>query len=49
MKLASLRQGGRDGTLVVVSRDLGIAIRVPEFARTMQQALDDWAGCQPML
>ena len=49
MKLASLEQGGRDGTLVVVSRDLGVAIRVHEFARTMQQALDDWAGCEPML
>ena len=49
MKLASLEEGGRDGTLVVVSRDLGVAIRVPEFARTMQQALDDWAGCEPML
>ena len=49
MKLASLRQGSRDGTLVVVSRDLRRAIRVPEFARTMQEALDDWSGCEPML
>ncbi|MGE0735764.1 MAG: fumarylacetoacetate hydrolase family protein [Alphaproteobacteria bacterium] len=42
MKLASLKEGGRDGTLVVVSRDLKRAIKVPEVARTLQAALDDW-------
>ena len=42
MKLATLRQGGRDGTLVVVSRDLKRAVRVPAIARTLQAALDDW-------
>ncbi|MEZ5594811.1 MAG: fumarylacetoacetate hydrolase family protein [Pseudomonadales bacterium] len=41
MKLASLR-GGRDGELVVVSRDLTRAVRVPDVARTLQVALDDW-------
>ncbi len=30
MKLASLKSGGRDGTLVVVSRDLSRAVAVPE-------------------
>ena len=45
MKLASLKAGGRDGTLVVVSRDLSEARRVPEIAPTLQQALDDWASC----
>ncbi len=49
MKLASLRAGGRDGTLVVVSRDLARAAAVPEIARTLQAALDDWAVCAPRL
>jgi fumarylacetoacetate (FAA) hydrolase len=42
MKLASLKEGGRDGTLVVVSRDLAICAPVPHCARTLQAALDDW-------
>lgn len=41
MKLASLAKG-RDGTLVVVSRDLKRATFVPSIATTLQQALDDW-------
>ncbi|MBI3453837.1 MAG: fumarylacetoacetate hydrolase family protein [Rhodospirillales bacterium] len=42
MKLASLKEGGRDGALVVVSRDLTHAIKVPSIAPTMQAALDAW-------
>jgi len=42
MKLASLKTGGRDGTLVVVSRDLSTCQAVPQIARTLQAALDDW-------
>jgi len=42
VKLASLREGGRDGTLVIVSRDLKRAVKVPEIARTLQYALDNW-------
>ena len=42
MKLASLKEGGRDGTLVIVSRDLKRAAKVPDIARTLQQALDNW-------
>ena len=42
MKLASLKEGGRDGTLVVVSRDLAVCATVPHAARTLQAALDDW-------
>src|SRR5215470_12310162 len=49
MKLASLKGGGRDGTLVVVSRDLARARRVPEIARSLQEALDDWARIAPKL
>ena len=49
MKLASLKSGGRDGTLVVVSRDLSRAVRVPEIAGTMQAALDDWSDTSTAL
>ncbi|MDE2266757.1 MAG: fumarylacetoacetate hydrolase family protein [Alphaproteobacteria bacterium] len=48
MKLASLRDG-RDGALVVVSRDLGTCVGVPEIARTLQQALDNWHEAAPRL
>ena len=49
MKLASLRRGGRDGTLVVASRDLARAVAVPGIAPTLQAALDDWETCEPKL
>jgi len=49
MKLASLKQGGRDGTLVVVSRDLSRCVAVPDIARTLQAALDDWDAVLPKL
>ncbi|HEX5802878.1 MAG TPA: fumarylacetoacetate hydrolase family protein, partial [Azospira sp.] len=49
MKLASLKQGGRDGTLVVVSRDLTQCQPVPGIARTLQAALDDWEVIAPQL
>ncbi|MFQ6005233.1 MAG: FAA hydrolase family protein, partial [Woeseia sp.] len=42
MKLGTLKAGGRDGSLIVVSRDLTRAIRVPDIAATLQAALDDW-------
>jgi fumarylacetoacetate (FAA) hydrolase len=48
MKLASLAQG-RDGCLVVVSRDLSRYLPVPEVAATLQAALDDWSACAPAL
>jgi fumarylacetoacetate (FAA) hydrolase len=44
VKLGTLKEGGRDGTLVIVSRDLKRAIRVPCLAPTLQAALDDWAN-----
>ncbi len=43
MKLASLKSGGRDGTLVVVDSRLQRAVAVPDVAATLQAALDDWA------
>jgi fumarylacetoacetate (FAA) hydrolase len=48
MKLASLK-GGRDGALVVVSRDLERAVGVGHIAPTLQAALDDWTRVAPLL
>ena len=42
MKLATLKDGSRDGSLALVSRDLAHAVPVPEIARTLQAALDGW-------
>ncbi len=42
MKLASLREGGRDGTLIVVDRALQRAVRATEIAPSLQVALDNW-------
>lgn len=49
MKLASLKEGGRDGSLIVVSRDLSRAVRVPSIASTLQRALEDWDNTAPRL
>ena len=49
MKLATLKKGGRDGTLVVVNRALTHCRAVPAIARTLQAALDDWDVCEPQL
>ena len=49
MKLATLKTGGRDGTLVVVSRDLVTCQAVPDIAPTLQAALDDWDRKAPQL
>lgn len=49
MKLASLKHG-RDGRLLVVSRDLGRAVKTPpELPQTLQAALDNWRETQPLL
>jgi len=48
MKLASLK-GGRDGRLVVVSRDLDRAADASAVASTLQAALDDWPAAEPRL
>jgi fumarylacetoacetate (FAA) hydrolase len=49
MKLATLKTGGRDGTLAVVSRDLVTCQAVPDIAPTLQAALDDWDRIAPRL
>jgi fumarylacetoacetate (FAA) hydrolase len=49
MKLASLKQGGRDGTLVVVSRDLSRAVIVDNVAAHLQGVLESWHSLAPQL
>ena len=49
MKLATLNDGTRDGSLVVISRDLTRCTPATAIAPTLQAALDDWAGCAPRL
>ncbi len=49
MKLGSLKEGGRDGTLIVVSRDLTRAVRAGGIADTLQRALEDWSNAAPRL
>ena len=48
MKLASLRHG-RDGQLVVVSRDLSRCVAVPHIAPTLQRTMDEWTHLAPRL
>jgi len=49
MKLATYKDGSRDGQLVVVSRDLGTAHYATGIAARLQQALDDWNFISPQL
>jgi fumarylacetoacetate (FAA) hydrolase len=49
MKLGTLRDGGRDGCLVVVSRDLKYAIRGSNVAPTLLSALESWLTTAPEL
>ncbi len=49
MKLATLKNGTRDGQLVVVSKDLSKAVATPEIATTMQVALDNWSDVEAQL
>ena len=49
MKLGTLKECGRVGTLVVVSRDLRRAVEAVAIAPTLQAALDDWAGVEAPL
>jgi fumarylacetoacetate (FAA) hydrolase len=49
MKLASLRNGKRDGRLVVVSRDLTRCTDASFLVPTLQAALDDWSRIAPHL
>lgn len=49
MKLATYKDGSRDGQLVVVSRDLGTAHYATGIANQLQQVLDDWNFMSPQL
>jgi len=49
MKIASLKEGGRDGTLIVVARTLRHAVRAVGIAPTLQRALEDWTNLAPRL
>ncbi len=49
MKLATYKDGSRDGQLVVVSRDLATAHYATGIAERLQQALDDWNFISPQL
>ena len=49
MKLATYKDGSRDGQLVVVSRDLGSAHYATGIAARLQQVLDDWNFLSPQL
>jgi len=49
MKLATLRDGSRDGQLMVVARDLKTAQLADGIAPTLQAALDDWPFIAPQL
>ena len=49
MKLGTLRDSSRDGTLVVVRRDNQVFTRAAEAAPTLQAALDDWERVSPLL
>lgn len=49
MKLASYKDGSRDGQLVVVSRDLTRAHYATGVAHTLRQVLDDWNFLCPQL
>ncbi|MBT8140837.1 MAG: fumarylacetoacetate hydrolase family protein [Gammaproteobacteria bacterium] len=49
MKLGSLKEGGRDGTLIVVSKDLSKAAVVGEISKTLQHALEHWDLVSPKL
>jgi fumarylacetoacetate (FAA) hydrolase len=49
VKLASLKGPTRDGSLLLVSRDLAWAVRVDRIAATMQYALENWEQVEPKL
>jgi len=49
VKLATLKDGTRDGKLLVVSKDLSRAVIAASVAPTLQQALENWAACEPKL
>jgi len=49
MKLATLKDGTRDGQLLLVSRDLHTAVIADAIVPTMQRLMEDWSFYAPQL
>lgn len=49
MKLATLKSGGRDGSLIVVNRDLTHWVSAVDIAKTLQEAIENWSDAAPRL
>jgi fumarylacetoacetate (FAA) hydrolase len=49
MRLATLRDGSRDGSLALVDAQGKHLVRVADVAPNLQAALDDWERCAPLL
>lgn len=49
MKLATLKTGARDGSPVVVSRDLKKAVDAIHIVPSVREALERWRECEPAL
>ncbi|MGH8127729.1 MAG: fumarylacetoacetate hydrolase family protein, partial [Gammaproteobacteria bacterium] len=49
MKLGSLKEGGPDGTLIVVSRDLSRGVRATGITPSLREALESWDKTAPKL
>ena len=50
MKFATLKSGGRDGTLILVNKELSMAVPAGETGvRTLQSALENWPHIAPKL
>ena len=49
MKLATLKTGGRDGTPVLVSRDMKKMVLATSVALTLRDAIENWTSVEPDL
>jgi fumarylacetoacetate (FAA) hydrolase len=49
MRLATLKSGGRDGTLIVVNRDHTRAVRAAGVIGSLREALENWKSAKPAL
>ncbi len=49
MKFASLKAGGRDGSLLLVSRDLNRAVETKLMVPTLREAIENWPAIEPGL
>ena len=49
MKLATLKTGGRDGTPVLVSRDMQRMVLATSVVLTIRDAIENWARVEPEL